>query len=116
MSVTADELQAAVAKFVRERDWEQFHDVKNLSMAMCSEAGELAGILRWKSTSDAALLEVDAKQRDRIAAELGDVGIIALAMCNRLGLSFSEVVSTKLRVNAENYPADGTRGVADRDR
>src|SRR5690242_9222300 len=69
-------------EFVRERDWAQFHDPKNLSMAIASEAGELLAELRWVASSTADDFVRDPANRTRIENEVGDVGIALLLFCD----------------------------------
>ena len=64
-----DELQAAVAAFAQERDWEQFHDPKNLAMALASEVGELCALLRWTSNYDSDRLSEANPGREAMLAE-----------------------------------------------
>lgn len=108
------ELQNEVKQFVDARDWNQFHDTKNLAMAMASEVGELCAILRWASSTSLVSLEADADIRSKLVDEIGDVGILLLAMCNRLGLRLDDVMTAKLAKNARNYPFERSKGKADR--
>ena len=96
---TLDELTAALRAFADARDWRQFHDPKNLAMLVASEAGA-------RSREPAA--------RARIAAEVADVGIALLLLCDRIGLDLGEAIATKLQRNAERYPVETSRGRADR--
>ena len=107
-------LTTLLRQFVAERDWAQFHDPKNLAMLIGSEAGELVAEYRWVA-SDAA--DVHGRQpaaRARIAAEIGDVGLALLLLCERLGLDPVETMSAKLQANRVKYPAATSRGRADR--
>jgi dCTP diphosphatase len=108
--VNVHALQEAVTAFAREREWEQFHDVKNLSMALASEVGELNAVLRWVRSEhvDAALAEQPT--RDALRTEIGDVGILLLLLCARAGIRLDEAVLEKLESNALKYPARESRG------
>lgn len=107
-------LQKQVQEFVDDRDWSRFHDSKNLSMAIASEAGELCAILRWTSSNSVEAMEADPVIRSRLSDEIGDVGILLLAMCNRLGLKLEDVVLAKLKKNACSYPVDLAKGISER--
>ncbi len=100
--------------FVAERDWGQFHDPKNLAMLLASETGELVAEYRWMrgDESDARSRQPDV--RARVAAEVGDVGLALLMLCDRIGLDPIAAMREKLRANAQKYPADEFRGRADR--
>jgi len=99
--------------FVTERDWGQFHDPKNLSMLLASEVGELLAEYRWvaNQASDAASRQPEL--RARITAEIGDVGIALLLLCDRIGVDLGEAMAAKLELNRRKYPADQVRGRAD---
>ena len=98
-------LQKRLAEFARERDWEPFHDPKNLAMAVVSEAGELAAELRWVASqeSDAFCRRPDA--RSRIEDEIADVAITLLMLCDRTGIDLNAAIRGKLVKNREKYPA-----------
>ena len=100
--------------FVAERDWSQFHDPKNLAMLLASEAGELLAEYRWipNDRADAFSREPDARQR--IANEIGDVGIALLLLCDRTGIDFAAAMRDKLGENRRRYPIELSRGRAAR--
>lgn len=109
------ELVQELREFVREREWEQFHDPKNLSMAVASEAGELVAEYRWVDASEADEKSAgDAAFRERVAREVGDVGLTLLLLCDRIGLDLVEAMRAKLARNRTRYPAERVRGRAER--
>jgi dCTP diphosphatase len=114
MSRSIADLQELVKNFASERAWERFLDPKNLSMAIATEAGELAAILRWipsdKSDEIAQANEVKA----RIEREIGDVAIVLLLLCDRIGIDFSRAIEAKLKINEVNYPVSKSTGLAER--
>ena len=112
--MTVSQLQDRVRDFVAARSWERFHNSKNLAMAIASEAGELCSLLRWIDTSDLRAAENDQVTREKLSSEIGDIGILLLAICNRLEFKFSDVVADKLVVNERNYPVEDSIGVAER--
>ena len=99
------EIMEDIRAFVAERDWEPFHDPKNLAMAVVSEAGELAAELRWVASeeSDAFCRRPDA--RSRIEDEVADVAITLLMLCDRTGIDLNAAIRVKLVKNREKYPA-----------
>lgn len=111
-----DALLNDLREFVSARDWQQFHDPKNLSMAVASEAGELLAEYRWISNAEAEMLTNSPDRRDRIVAEAGDVGIALLLFCDRIGIDLIDAVRAKMEINANNYPADKVKGKAERPR
>jgi NTP pyrophosphatase (non-canonical NTP hydrolase) len=111
---TLPELTAALRAFVAERDWAQFHDPKNLAMLLASEAGELVAEYRWVKGDEADACSRAPEPRARIAAEIADVGIAVLLLCDRIGLDLGEAIADKLAKNALRYPPEASRGRADR--
>ena len=112
-----DRLEAVIQElrlFVAEREGEKFHDPKNLAMALASESGELLAEYRWVSNVEAdAYSGVDA-QREQIAQEVADVGIMLLLFCDRVGIDLVEAIKQKIAVNRQNYPIERSRGKAGR--
>src|SRR5262252_416093 len=107
-------LMSELRQFVAERDWAQFHDPKNLTMLLASEAGELVAEYRWVRGEDADAHSRASEPRARIAAEIADVGIALLLLCDRIGLDLGEAIADKLARNAVRHPADRSRGRAER--
>lgn len=100
--------------FVREREWNQFHDPKNLAMAVASEAGELLAEFRWVNNAEADSYSQDSAQRERIAAEAADVGIALLLFCDRIGLDLLEAIRLKIEINRSKYPIEASKGRSER--
>src|SRR5664279_5322672 len=101
-----DELRA----FVAERDWSQFHDPKNLAMLLASEAGELVAEYRWVRSEKADELSREPEARQRIANEIGDVGIALLLLCERTGIDLQTAMRDKLARNRQRYPVAHAKG------
>ena len=93
-----------------EREWEQYHDPKNLAMAVASEAGELLAEYRWVSNAEADNYSKNNDHRNRIAAEVADVEIALLLFCDRISLDLIEAIRQKIVVNRRNYPVEQSRG------
>jgi dCTP diphosphatase len=98
--------------FVKEREWEQFHSPKNLVMALSAEVGELSAIFRWLSVEEATCAMNHAQQASSIRDELADILICAFRLADILELDLNSAIWTKLKQNAEKYPADLARGTA----
>jgi dCTP diphosphatase len=109
-SPTFAELQEAVRRFRDERDWCQFHTLKDLAAALAVEAGELQEQLLWVRPEDER--ERLEARRDEIAAELADVVILALNFADVASIDLGEAIKSKLEENARRYPADEVRGSA----
>src|SRR4051812_16374392 len=109
-ATTLADLKARVLAFVRERDWEQFHSPKNLSMALAAEAGELMEPFLWATSDQSKLLVSDPLKRQKIADELADVIVYALEFANATGLDIAASIDSKMAANAKKYPVEKARG------
>lgn len=107
-------LETAVTSFANEREWGEFHDPKNLAMALVSEAGELCAALRWIDNKQADAASMNNPTRDALLAEIGDVAIVLLLLCSRIGTSLDETITAKLAANQIKYPIYLSRGRADK--
>ncbi|UPT71562.1 MAG: nucleotide pyrophosphohydrolase [Flavobacterium sp. JAD_PAG50586_2] len=94
-------------KFRDERDWEQFHDSKNLALAISLEAAELNELFLWKSGND-----VENIKKDRLKEELADILSFSFLLAEKHNLDVFEIVLEKIKSNAEKYPADKAKGTA----
>ncbi|MDR1010599.1 MAG: nucleotide pyrophosphohydrolase [Opitutaceae bacterium] len=110
-STTVAELKARILAFVHERDWEQFHAPKNLSMALAAEAGELMEHFLW-ADADASREAVrkDAARRKKIEEELADVIIYALEFANATDIDVAAAIESKMEANGKKYPVEKARG------
>ena len=109
-STTIQELKERMAQFVRERDWEQFHTPKNLSMSIAIEAAELMEHFQWLTVEQSKSLDADALQD--ISEELADIVIYALSLSNFLELDLAEAIVGKMEKNIRKYPKEKVRGKA----
>lgn len=109
-TTTVDELRREIAAFIHERDWEQFHDPKNLSMAIATEAAELMEHFRWTKNDASRDLVADPATQQAIAEELADILAFALSFANAAGIDISSTLRAKMAKNARKYPADQYRG------
>ena len=108
--ITLDQLKALVESFVAERDWAQFHNPKNLSMALAIEAGELMDLFKWMTPAECEQKMSTDGIRLEAKDELADVLIYAIAFANRNEIDISVAVRDKLEKNKQKYPIDKFRG------
>ena len=99
-----DQILEALRKFNSERDWDQFHNGKDLAIGLSIEASELLEVFLWKDPSDA--------NTDKIREELADVLNYAFQMADKYGLDIKEIMLDKIRRNAEKYPVEKAKGSA----
>ncbi|HEX9801974.1 MAG TPA: nucleotide pyrophosphohydrolase [Gammaproteobacteria bacterium] len=112
MADSLEELRRRLAAFARERDWEQFHSPKNLSMALIAEAAELVEHFQWLSEEQSYRLS--AEKLEEVRLELADIQIYLIRIADRLGVDLVQAARDKTEVNERRYPADRVRGDARR--
>ena len=113
-ATTVAELKSRVLAFARERDWEQFHAPKNLSMALAAEAAELMEHFLWTAPETSREIAHDPARRSKIEEELADVVIYALEFANMTGIDVAAVIEAKMAANARKYPVEKAKGRADK--
>ena len=109
-----ERIREQLRDFAAQRDWEQFHDPKNLAMAVASEAGELLAEYRWVANGEADAWSSDPANHERVALEAADVGIALLMFCDRTGVDLLEAIERKIEINRGNYPVEAIRGKSER--
>jgi NTP pyrophosphatase (non-canonical NTP hydrolase) len=92
----------ALLKFRNERDWEQFHNPKDLSIALCIESNELLELFLWKKPEEVII--------EKVKDELADVFAYAFLIAEKYKLNIEEVVLEKIKKNGEKYPIDKAKG------
>ena len=107
---TVAELIRLVDDFVAERQWERFHDPKNLSMAMAIEAGELMEHFQWLRSDELGSVKEDERKMAQIREELADIAAYLLSFASTMGIDVSSALEHKMKKNALKYPADKFRG------
>jgi len=98
-------LKDGIRRFAAERDWDPYHNPKNLTMALASEVGELCEVFRWLTPAESAASSADPKLREAIADELADVANIVFLLSEHTGIDLSEAISAKMAKNRIKYPA-----------
>lgn len=109
-TTTVAELKQLVADFVAERDWQQFHDPKNLSMSIAIEAAELMEHFQWVRSEELDAIRSEGHDHDEVAAELADVLAFAVSLANALDIDIADAMQRKMVRNAEKYPAERFKG------
>jgi len=105
-------LKLRLREFAVARDWEQFHSVRNLILALVGEVGELAAEFQWISDEDIANALQDTNKRESVSSEIADVFIYLLRLSDITGIDLAEELKKKLAINEERYPADKAKGSA----
>lgn len=94
-------------EFRNERDWEQFHDSKNLATAIAIEAAELNEVFLWKN-----IKQSEEVNPDRIKEELADVLAFSFLLAEKHGFDIKEIMLDKIKRNGEKYPVEKAKGTA----
>lgn len=105
-----NEFQVLIDELVKFRDarhWEQFHNTRDLALALSIEAAELNELFLWKPVE-----ECEKVDRNRLKEELADILAFCLLIADKHGFDVKEIVLEKIRKNNEKYPVDKSRGTA----
>ncbi|MBU3857171.1 MAG: nucleotide pyrophosphohydrolase [Candidatus Phocaeicola excrementipullorum] len=98
------EIMEKIVQFTRDRDWDQFHNGKDLALALSIEASELNEAFLWKRPEDVSI--------DKVREELADILNYAFLIADKYNLDIREIILSKLAKNSEKYPVDKSRGNA----
>lgn len=98
------ELICDLTAFRNERDWNQFHNAKDLALAINIEAGELLELYLWKHAEEANV--------EKVKEELADIFSFALLLADKYKLDVKQIVQDKIKKNGEKYPVDKAKGTA----
>ena len=114
MNMDVMQLQAEIAQFAKDRDWEKFHTVKNLVLALVGEAGELAAVVQWIENVDKEYLDTHPNIHQELADELADVFIYLLRISDVADINLVKVAQEKMIKNASRYTLEKSKGNADK--
>ena len=110
MNDSLEGLSRALQRFATEREWERFHSPKNLASALVVEAGELLEHFQW--LTDEQSRNLSESNKSAAAAEVADVLLYLIQLSTALGIDPIAAAQDKLRVNAEKYPVERSRGTS----
>ena len=108
MNDSISDLTARIQTFVDAREWRQFHNAKDLAVAICAEAGELMQHFVWQQ--DGQIEKRLERNRAEIASEIADVGILLFEFADNLGFKLGDVMAAKVAANEIRYPVEKSRG------
>lgn len=101
-----------ISKFNSDRNWSQFHSVKNLSSALSVEAAELLEIFQWMKEEDSNNVSKDDLLKSRVEEELADIFMYLLQIAQKTEVNLADAVSRKMLINEAKYPVDKSKGNA----
>ena len=103
-----NQLQAYLRQFAKDRDWDQFHSPKNLSMALSVEVSELLENFQWLTEEQSHTL--DEQQRAAVVDEIADVQMYLARLADKLDINIGEAIEQKIVKNEAKYPAEKVKG------
>jgi NTP pyrophosphatase (non-canonical NTP hydrolase) len=104
------EITDFLIRFRDERNWAQFHNSKDLAIALSIEAAELNEIFLWKNSVEVE--KIEKVERQKIADELADILVYSLMFAHRNGFDVERIIMDKMKKNGEKYPVEKARGNA----
>lgn len=107
-----EDIRKQLADFAKERDWDQFHSPKNLTMGLASEAAELLEIFQWLTEEQSKDIVKNEKEMALVREEIADVFIYLVRIADKLGIDIEKEVNKKMRVNEKKYPIELSKGNA----
>lgn len=108
--VRMNELIDMIKSFCQERDWDQFHNPKDLAIGISTEANELLDLFRFKSDEQMKQMMSDEHSRERIEEEIADVFFFVLRFAQMNDLDLEKCIKNKLYKNSLKYPVDKCKG------
>ncbi len=108
-----DTLKQQLLAFRRERDWEQFHNPKDIAISLSIEAAELLEWFQWRTLDEIQTMLVSDK-RQALEDEIADVAVYLTYLCHDLQIDLPAVIRRKMQKNAAKYPKDLVKGRADK--
>jgi NTP pyrophosphatase (non-canonical NTP hydrolase) len=109
-NTTVEELKSVVRAYCEARDWDQFHDAKELAMSITIESAELLELFRFKTPGDMRRMFETTGQREKICGELADVLFAVLRFAQLYGIDLTEEFCRKMKENELKYPVEKARG------
>ena len=103
-----ESLKIRLREFAEDRDWDQFHSPKNLSMALIAEAAELVEHFQWLKEEESAIIQGDKLEAVRM--ELADIQIYLIRIADKLNVDLFDAVEKKIEINEQKYPEDKVKG------
>ena len=97
-----EKIEALIRKFSQERDWEKFHNPKNLAMALSVETAELVEIFQWLNEDQS--LNLDKSKKEHLEEEIADIAVYLLRICYSYNIDLEEAIISKMKKNEIKYP------------
>ena len=107
-----NKIKNELRKFAEERDWEQFHSPKNLTMALSGEVGELSEIFQWLTEDQSNKEKISDEDLAKAREEVADILLYIIRLSDKLDIDLEQAVLDKLKINKDKYPVELSKGNA----
>lgn len=111
-NIDVRKINEKVSHFNEERDWDQFHSIKNLSMALSVECSELVEIFQWLKEEESNQVSGNLKLKEKVEEEVADIFIYLMRIAIKSDIDIEDAVLKKIARNSEKYPVDKSKGLA----
>lgn len=111
-SIKLDKITKELDTFISERDWDQFHSIKNLSMALSVECSELVEIFQWLKEEESNSVATNSKLQLKVKEEIADIFVYLIQIARKSNIDIESAVLEKIKKNAEKYPVDKSKGIS----
>lgn len=95
-----------ILKFRDDRDWGQFHNPKDLALAISIEASELVELYLWKTKEE----EIDSVSKEKVKEELADIFMFSFLLLDKMDFNLEQIINDKIKINNEKYPVTKSKG------
>ena len=109
-SSVLETMRIALSEFANDRDWEQFHSIRNLVLALVGEVGELAAELQWLNDEQVESAMLDTQKREAVGSELADILAYLIRIADIADFDLESELIKKLTINESRYPVDKSKG------
>jgi NTP pyrophosphatase (non-canonical NTP hydrolase) len=103
-------MRMALSEFAKEREWEQFHSLRSLVLALVGEVGELAAELQWLGDEQVATALLNSQKREAVGSELADILAYLIRIADIADFDLESELMKKLKINESRYPVDKSKG------
>ena len=112
--INIDRIDQKLDSFIKEREWEQFHSIKNLCMALAVETSELLEIFQWLKEEDSNKVSIDPKLKIKVEEEVADIFIYLLRIAKKSEIDIEKAILAKIIKNSKKYPVEKAKGSAEK--
>ena len=109
-NIDIGKIEKLTTEFIKERDWEQFHSIKNLVMALSVETSELVELFQWLKEEETNDIKNNPKLKQRAEEEIADIFIYLLRIAINSGIDIEKAALLKIKKNAQKYPVEKSKG------